>query len=145
MPHYNFVKDKALGDQAEDVILEILQKAGYSEAHRVKGKEVKWDIIIPEVNKTIEVKNDLKAAQTKNLAIELFKKNGEPSGLMASEADIWVIFANSEILMMKREALKDYCSAAKHRIVFGGDKNSTQMMLVPLEDIKKEDFCKKLG
>jgi len=142
MPH-NFVKDKALGDEKEAESENMLHKAGY-ETERVKGKDNRYDIRILGTNKTIEVKNDLMAAKTGNLAIEISKKSGEKSGIMASEATYWWIHAVGEILSLDREELKDYCGEAQHRVVWGGDNWATQMVLIPIDEIKQLPSYRKL-
>lgn len=144
MGAYNFNKDKQDGDSAEDFVLECIQ-VHFPTAYRVQGKEARFDIIVPEVDKTIEVKNDLMAAKTGNLAIEMCKKSGESSGIMISEADYWVIMAGGEMFMIDRVALRQYCEQADHRKVWGGDRWASQMMLVPIEDIKTQEFLVKLG
>jgi len=147
MSAYNFAIDKKIGDVAEDAVLKILHDNGFLKAFRVPGKEVRWDIIIPEIDKKIEVKNDLMAEKTNNLAIEIYKQSGEASGIMASQSDFWIIFAAGEIYMLDRVKLREYCinNATSHRIVMGGDRMATQMMLVPIAEIKKQKFFGRLG
>ncbi len=145
MANYNYTKDKVLGDIAENKVLQMLHDSGHTEAYRVKGKEVRWDIVIPDKDIKIEVKNDIMAQGTGNLAIEMYKQSGEASGIMASESDFWVIFAADEIYMLDRPALKDYIRTANHRVVMGGDRKATQMMLVPIDDIKQQTFFRRLG
>ena len=145
LSNYNFKKDKLLGDKAEDTILQILHESGFPNAYRVNGKEARWDIIIPEINKKLEIKNDVKAEKTGNLAIEIYKKNGNPSGIMISESDFWIIFAAKEIFMLDRVELKNYTSNGTHKITWGGDNFATQMALISIETIRTQDFCKKIG
>ena len=145
MSNYKFSQDIVLGNEAENKLLDIFHNNGYPKAYRVLGKEVRWDIIIPEINKSVEVKNDLLATSTGNLAIEVNKQNGELSGIMASQADFWVIFANNEIYMFDRIKLKNYCLNKQHRKVMGGDRFATEMILVKIDEIKKQDFYRRIG
>lgn len=135
-----------MGDEAEVHILEIIQKL-YPQAYRISGKEAKYDIIIPEINKTIEVKRDIMSAKTGNLAIEVFKKNGQPSGIMASEATYWVIYTDGEIYFLDKNKLKQYATATENnfRIVMGGDNKATQMVLLPVSKLKEQDFFAQIG
>jgi hypothetical protein len=142
--NYNFVADKVLGDEAELLVLGMVQKI-FPKAYRVDKYHPEYDIMIPELDKTIEVKNDLRAAATGNLAIECSKKSGLPSGIMISEADFWVILADNEILLMGKDALKNYIGNNKFRKVWGGDRNAAEMYLIPLEKIKQQDFTYKIG
>lgn len=143
-PNYDFTKDIELGHEAEEAVLAQV-KTIFPQAYRVDGYEPRWDIVIPELQKTIEVKNDIMAGQTGNLAIECQKKTGAPSGIMVSEADFWVIIADDEMLLMGREALKNYVTVGNFRKVWGGDRNSAEMYLVPLAKIRQQDFLFKIG
>ena len=146
MAFYDFKKDKVIGDEAEIHILNIIQKL-YPKAYRVIGKEARHDIIIPEINKTIEVKRDVMSAKTGNLAIETFKKSGAPSGIMVSTANYWVIYSGDEIFFLDKEKLKNYATDANNnfRVVFGGDSWATQMVLLPISKLKEQDFFAKIG
>ena len=54
------------------------------------GASICYDIWIPEINRAIEVKADLKSQQTGNVVIEI-EMFGRPSGLLTTKADDWVI------------------------------------------------------
>ena len=111
-----------------------------------KVKNLNGISLYQEINKTLEIKNDLMAQKTNNLAIELYKKNGDASGIMISEADYWVVFAINEIFMFSRLALRQYCEEnIQHRIVWGGDRWETQMVLIPIDEIRRQDFFRKIG
>jgi len=142
--NYNFKKDIVLGHKGEDKVLTTIQKV-YPLSKRVEGYNPFYDIEIPEINKTLEVKNDLRAVDTGNLAIECFKKNGDPSGIMISQADFWVICVGEKMLLMGKDRLKEYVQNSNFRTVWGGDRNATQMMLVPLKEIYKESWVVELG
>ena len=144
MAHYKFAKDKMDGDTAEQHLLEHIQKL-YPKAYREIGKVKEHDIVIPELQKTIEVKNDLKAEETGNIAIEISKKDGTPTGINVSTANWWAIFANKELFFLERKKLKTYCETSKLRTVFGGDNWGVKMYLIPIEELKKQDFFVKVG
>ena len=49
-----------------------------------------YDIYVPEINKSIEVKSDEKSKYTNNIVVEV-EFNGKPSALSTSKADYWVL------------------------------------------------------
>lgn len=91
-----FEKDLALGKEIEEKILNSIRRK-YPSAVRIPGKFKKYDIFIPENESKVEVKVDYKSQQTGNILIELFMF-GQPSALLATEADFWVIDTGKEIL-----------------------------------------------
>jgi hypothetical protein len=84
-----FHEDLEAGLAIEQRVLQILQKqypcATLINAH--KG----YDIWIPEIHKSVEVKSDQKSQHTGNFVIEI-EMYGKPSGLMSTTADVWVIY-----------------------------------------------------
>lgn len=144
MANYNFQKDIVLGIEAEDKALEIFHEAGYLDAVRVIGKEIRWDIVVPSLGKTFEVKNDIMSQKTGNLAIEIGKKNGEPSGITASEADYFIIFTCGEVFLIDTHSLRKYATNGTHKIVNGGDGWRTKMALVKINDMKQQKFMRKI-
>jgi hypothetical protein len=138
--NYNFTKDKVDGDAAENKVLEHLHKSGYLDAYRVEGKESRWDIVIPSKNQTIEVKNDLMAQTTGNLAIEIQNSKGLPSGIYISEATFWVIFVGEYGYISRTQKLKNWVEQNHFRVVVGGDRKQTTMMLVKFATLKEQPF-----
>lgn len=147
MAYYNFRKDLQDGNVAEQEVLRLI-KTAFPQAYKVEGKEARWDIVIPNEENgetaTAEVKNDLMAKQTGNLAIELYKQSGEVSGLLVSEADYWFQKVGNELFVCPRKKLREYYEANAFREVFGGDRRSTKMALVPIRDIEKQDWLIKI-
>jgi hypothetical protein len=91
MGNFNENELKLFGDFVEDEILKILQKK-FSSAFNdnKKGlKNKKWDLVIPETKKTIEVKADYISVGTGNLLVEVVGWDGD-AGLTTTEADYWV-------------------------------------------------------
>lgn len=84
-------KFKKFGDFVEDEVLKEIKKkfplACNINKEGVKNK--KYDIKIPETNKTIEVKVDYISAGTGNILVEVVGWDGN-SGLTTTEADYWV-------------------------------------------------------
>jgi len=148
--NYNFVKDKILGDSAEEFALEIIQKF-FPKAYRVKGRQPLYDIVVPDDNDesifkiTFEIKNDKRSADTGNIAVEICKKDGTPTGLNISQADYWIYFAAGGMYLAKREDLIDYCKNNNFKKLNGGDNWNTTMLLIPLIHITKQEFFIKLN
>ena len=92
-------------------------------------------------NKTIEVKNDLKATKTGNLFIE-FKSRGKPSGIDTTEADFWCFLVSDVFMLIQTEKLKALVDPLKDTDAerLGGDNNTSVGVLLPiikLLDIKE--------
>ena len=85
-----FHRDLARGKQVEQVVLSYIHKK-YPEAYIVDGYFKEWDIYVPEVQKSVEVKSDEKSKYTGNIVIEI-EFNGKPSALSTTKADYWVIY-----------------------------------------------------
>lgn len=106
-----FVSDLTLGKQAEVIVLKMIQFK-YPEAHGTDGYLKEYDLVIPELEKTVEVKYDRMADRTGRYFFET-ECNGVPSGITATKADYWahldgqwLFWANTDTL---RHYLKDNC------------------------------------
>jgi len=84
-----FKEDLIVGEAIEMEVLKRIQKK-YPKAYKKIGYCKEYDLVIPEINKTVEVKQDFKAAHTNNIVIETHF-DGEPSALSVTKADYWVI------------------------------------------------------
>jgi hypothetical protein len=96
----------------------------------------------------VEIKNDIYAAKSGNVAIEYFNpKTNKPSGITITKSHIWCHIINGEALIVLTDSLKEFISTAKpKRIVYkAGDKNADLLLydveyfktiLVPLENIE---------
>ena len=83
-----FKRDLSRGEQIEHKVLSILRKT-YPKAYKVEGYFKGYDLFVPEVSKSIEVKSDEKSKYTGNIVVEV-EFNGKPSALSTTEADYWV-------------------------------------------------------
>ena len=140
MAHYNFDKDLEDGLQAEEEVKELLKKhfnVEESDMEKLDTKE--YDIKIVSKNLTFEVKNDLMAEKTGNIAIE-YESRGKASGISVTKADYWIykfagVFYMVETSRLKEELLekKNYWRSG----VNGGDYGSnTMMFLVKVDSFK---------
>ena len=85
------------GKKSEKTVLNIIQKK-YPNAFIKSGYHKEYDINIPEISQTVEVKKDFKSQETGNIVVEI-EMNGEPSGLSTTTADWWVFHTNPECLI----------------------------------------------
>ncbi len=92
-----FQKDLAIGLDVESRVLAILRKKYPSTTlvNAFKG----YDIWIPEIHKSVEVKSDQKSQYTGNIVIEI-EMFGKDSGLMITQADYWVFYDGQMFVIM---------------------------------------------
>lgn len=125
------------GKQSENIVLKMVQNK-YPKAYIKEGYHKEYDIMIPEINKTIEVKKDFKSQYTGNVVIEM-EMNNRPSGLQTTTADWWVFHLDeTEIVWITLERLKEMVKFEGYKLVefIGeGDEISKQAYLVPKKDL----------
>ena len=94
-PFYN---DLARGFEIEDRVLNQIRQRYPSASliHKYKG----YDIWIPEIHKSMEVKYDPMSNVTGNIVIEI-EMYGKRSALMATTADYWAFYDDHIIQVMK--------------------------------------------
>ena len=92
--------------------------------------------------KTCEVKTERdRWATTGNICIEL-ESWGKPSGINATESDIWVqnLVKGDKVLasiLIPTDVLREILDRIPNRIVFGGDNNASKIQLVDLLKLMK--------
>ena len=132
-----FKESLSSGKQSENIILKMVQNK-YPKAYIKEGYHKEYDIMIPEINKTIEVKKDFKSQYTGNVVIEM-EMNNRPSGLQTTTADWWVFHLDeTEIVWITLERLKEMIEFEDYNLVefIGeGDEISKQAYLVPKKDL----------
>ncbi len=108
----NFKHDLEVGQLAEQALADILE------------------------NKTIEVKNDLKATKTGNLFIE-FMSRGKKSGIDRTEADVWCFFIKDIFILIETKKLKELVEPLKGTSAerLGGDNDTSLGVLLPIIDL----------
>ena len=83
-----FKRDLKRGEQIEIAVLNYVQQK-YPKAYKMQGYFKEYDIYVPKIDKSIEVKSDEKSKYTGNIVVEI-EFNGKPSALSTSKADYWV-------------------------------------------------------
>ena len=106
----NFNNDYDTGHKVEIEVLNFVKKK-YPLAKLMTGNFPDYDIIIPEINESIEVKYDKKAAKTENLFFETFFQapndtEKRPAGINRTKATQWFQVDDTYYYMMPIENLK---------------------------------------
>lgn len=129
-----FIDDLEEGHRSEDRVLHIIRKR-YSEATRIEGKHSPYDIIVPELGITVEVKGDYVSQKTGNIVIEVNHPIGTPSGLLVTTADYWVHDTGKELIWIKPECIKDCIMVHNYPYrdwAAGDDRHPKRVYLVPI-------------
>ena len=139
------------GLKGENLILKQIQKK-YPNAKKIDGYFKDYDIQIPEIQKTVEIKTDF-TTSTGNVFIE-FTCNKKPSGILTTRADIWVYILESKKFWIKTDNLKK-CINKHNCLNLVCNKNilgkDIQGFLIPLyifqeycfdiKDLTEEESC----
>lgn len=91
-----FARDLEAGNSVENIVLNMI-KPKYPCATLINGYFQDYDIWIPELYKSVEVKSDQKSQHTGNILIEV-EMFDKPSALFHTKADYWVIFDGFDFL-----------------------------------------------
>ena len=97
-------RDLPYGEDGELIVLNRI-KLKHPKAYKIKGNHPEFDIMIPETNKTVEVKRDAQTHKTGNIFIET-KCNGVDSGLNITTADHWIYMIQDKIYLIKPSAIR---------------------------------------
>ena len=101
----SFVKSKKFGDYAESQVINIFSSLGKT----TPNNTIDYDILVEfDIPFTIEVKYDLYAEKSGNIAIEYFNtKKQAASGLYPTKADFWVHYLGQDsVFLIKTDKLK---------------------------------------
>lgn len=130
------LKSKATGKLAENRLTHLFTAAG-GEVERPTGKFSAYDMRVKlgEHEFTVEVKYDVMAVDTGNIAIEFYNpKSMKASGLEVTTADIWAHCVkdgdNIVVFLCPVEILKKYVrnNPPKRVVHYAGDKNADLML-----------------
>jgi len=130
----SFNKDYKEGREIEEKILKVVRKK-YPKAKLSDGNVPEFDLFIPEISKTVEIKFDRLAEKTGNFVIEV-EFDDRPSGLEGTTADFWLIYFNKVAYLLETESLRYLVRESKRkRFVFGGFEKKSKLVLIPVEEI----------
>ena len=133
--------DLEKGKIAEKEALRLIQKEyRYTEAYIREGYCKGFDIAIPELGWTLEVKLDSLYKTYGNLFIEN-TCNKRPSGIETTTADIWWIFYDeddlSKIKKIRTKTLREMIKDNNYTNKFGGEPNNvTTGYTIPIGEFK---------
>lgn len=139
-PKKKFLSSLDAGNKGQKFFTDILDACGVTYE---LSKTIEYDVkTISPFKLTFEVKFDLFAARSGNIAIEIWNtKKNAPSGLMATTSDFWVqVLSEKEIWVCKTSDLRATIDRVTPlRQVDGGDNNS-RMLLYQKEKILLPPF-----
>lgn len=124
------------GKKVEMAVLSWIKK-DYPQAHITEGKFKDYDILIPEINKTVEVKADFMSVKTGRFVIEI-SMGGKPSGLSSTRSDYWIL-CDGEVLItttpsiLRELIVTDNLNPVK--FTAKGDKKTKTVYLVPVDKL----------
>lgn len=137
--HYDFHADLRDGQQAENEVAQLLAtRFGVAIEQIERSASKGFDLRIVPLNRTFEVKNDLLAERTGNIAIE-YECRGRASGLAATTADYWVYKFSGNYCLIETVRLNQELFIDNNfwKKVSGGDPgSSTRMFLVKVAIFK---------
>lgn len=102
-----FNSDLKLGLELETKITDSLLQV--AEVENSQEYNPDFDIVLPELDITLEVKHDKASDVYENYCIETRFEN-QPSGINSTKASVWIQANNSGLLILNRIALLDMVS-----------------------------------
>lgn len=135
----SWMRAKADGDAAEVAVAEWFRRRGYLVYKAVGATEP--DL---HVHTTVEVKQDVAAARSGNIAIEVAYHN-RPSGLRKTTAVRWVIVAGDKAYISRVSDLRQFIDRTNHRATSCGDQGRSRCVLIPLAHFRKLRFVHTLN
>ena len=132
----SFVEDLSRGKQVEQMLLDKL-KSKYPSA-AIIDKFKGYDIWIPEIHKSIEVKADEKSNYTGNIVVEI-EMYGKPSALLTTTADYWVFYDGKFWCITPKEIIQCiFLNKLQHtEFVGNGDTQSKKAFLIKKDLLAK--------
>tara|TARA_R100000995_G_scaffold84368_2_gene62823 strand:- start:1551 stop:2000 length:450 start_codon:yes stop_codon:yes gene_type:complete len=103
----------------------------------IPGKFKQFDLYSPSTNTRIEVKSDQKSQHTNNFLIETYMYH-KPSGILSTEADIWVFYDGNNLIWVIPERIKNLIleKGYQQRLITGkGDTEAKRCYLIPTQEI----------
>ena len=134
-----WVAAKAEGDTAEIAVAEWFRGRDFDTFQTLGNAP--FDLLLQA---TVEVKRDLKAEKTGNVAVEV-SYNRQSSGIHTSPATYWAFVLNGEAILITTRNLRDLIGNSKFREVPAGDGQKSVVKLVPVEVLKRHPHVKLIS
>jgi len=132
-----FQESLTSGQKSEKIVLKTIRNK-YPKAFIKEGYHKEYDIMIPEINQTVEVKKDFKSKYTGNVVIEV-EMNNRPSALFTTTADWWVFHLDDkELVWVTPDKLKHLIKYEDYKpveFIGRGDTISKVAYLVTKKDL----------
>ena len=126
-----FHKDLERGKAIERKALEVIRKK-YPSASLIEAFKG-YDIWIPELHKSVEVKYDPMSNETGNIVVEI-EMNNKASALITTTADYWLFYDDHVFMLMKPMSIVNCIFQEKLTFVDfvgSGDSSRKKAFLVP--------------
>ena len=136
-----FYEDLEEGKKTEYNLCNII-KQKYPKAYVRDGYCKGYDIHIPEINKTVEVKQDKKSNYTGNIVIEVEMPLGKPSALLTTTSDYWAFYDGEYFMWWTPESLKDLVRPMKSVTFIGNGDTTRKRAYLVKKDIIKSNAMK---
>jgi hypothetical protein len=133
-----FHEDLERGLDIERRVLDIVKKK-YPSASLI-DKFKGYDIWIPELHKSVEVKYDPMSNETGNIVVEI-EMNGKLSALSTTTADFWIFHDDKVFVIMKPMSIVNCIFQNKLQyveFVGQGDKSKKKAFLIPKDLLFKQ-------
>lgn len=102
----SFHESLEVGKKSEELVLNRI-KNKYPNAYIKDGYFKEFDIFIPEIDTSVEVKKDFMSKYTGNVVVEV-QMNGKLSALSTTKADWWVFHLDEEeFIFITPEQIRD--------------------------------------
>ena len=140
----SFREDLKEGERIEQEVLSQIQEK-YPKAFKIDGYYKEYDIYIPEIDKSVEVKQDYKCVETGNIVVEI-TFDGKPSALLTTKADYWIfVLQNKYIWTSPTRIKKSIGDYGKDPAKFKGrgDDKYKLAWLIPLSYIENHSILIK--
>ena len=129
--------DLEIGNKIERKWLDKMLVA-FRETYQTFGKDSRFDLAVPELNVTIEVKYDPRSQDTGSVVVEYHHM--KPSGILTSEATHWLFDLGDEEMWFSRAGLLRalMLSGVKPVQVHGpGDRHPKMVFLIPKDVLRR--------
>jgi len=100
-----FHKDLERGKEIESKALDVIRKK-YPSASLIEAFKG-YDIWIPELHKSVEVKYDPMSNETGNIVVEI-EMNGKASALITTTADYWLFYDDHVFVLIKPMSIVNF-------------------------------------